>query len=41
MHAAINTLEIDLQTHITNEPIRRAEGNIERADQNARCVRPV
>lgn len=32
MNAAINTLEIALSVMETNEPINRAEGNIEQAD---------
>ena len=35
MKAAINELTIALQTMETNEPINRAEGNIEQAEHEA------
>jgi hypothetical protein len=41
MQAAISTLEIALDVLLTNEPINRAEGNVEQADFEAKSAEDI
>jgi hypothetical protein len=41
MQAAISTLEIALDVLLTNEPINRAEGNVEQADFEAKNAEDI